>query len=556
MQPKHEFLDLGTPIPGCEMRIVDPTDGITVRPDGQGGELQVRGPMVFVRYHNSPESTLLSFVDDGWYRTGDIGIIEDDALRLCGRIKDTLIVHGVSYSISALEMQLQAAEGVVPSSLAAAPYRAPGQETESFIIFYSPSFDLNDETAPSKLQHVHRTLQDVSLKMITLPPKFIIPLPIELMEKSTLGKISRARLIDLFERGTFAQYISRTEMLLRAGRGTTPAKPSSSTERALSQMFISTLGVETVSAEDNFFELGGTSIDVIRLKRECKATFALPEIPTISFLKYPVLSALAHHIDTLRIEGNWKEDYDPIVPFHVTGHRTPLFMVHPGIGEVLIFVGLAKYFQNERPFYALRARGFEKDQPFFTSMDEMVSCYVAAVKYIQPMGPYAIAGYSYGGVIAFEMAKRFESMGDEVKFLGLINIPPDITGRLDEIDWTRGLLNLAYFLGLLSRDMADALAPSIRPLIRAKQLDIVWKKFSPARVEDLDMTLEKLSHWVDVAGALVQCGKGYQPSGSVGESAPALRWFRCIFIYYHTLISQPRWMCFMQFPFMAAKLIG
>ncbi|KIM60237.1 hypothetical protein SCLCIDRAFT_1217003 [Scleroderma citrinum Foug A] len=515
VQPKHEFLDLGTPIPGCEMRIVDPTDGTTVRLDGQGGELQVRGPMVFVRYHNSPETTLSSFVDGGWYRTGDIGIIKDGALRLCGRIKDTLIVHGVSYSISALEMQLRAAEGVVQSSLAAAPYRALGQETESFIIFYSPSFDLTDEAAPSQLQNVHRTLQDVSLKMISLSPKFIIPLPIELMERSTLGKVSRARLIDLFERGTFAQYISLTEMLLRATRGSSFTKPSSSSERALAQMFVSILGVEIVSAEDNFFELGGTSIDVIRLKRECEATFTLPEIPTISFLKYPVLAALAHHIDTLRIESNYKEDYDPIIPFHATGHRTPLIMVHPGIGEVLIYVGLAKYFRNERPFYALRARGFETDQPFFTSMNEMVSCYVAAVKRIQPMGPYAIAGYSYGGVIAFEMAKRFESMGDDVKFLGLINIPPNITDRLDEIDWTRGLLNLAYFLGLLSREMADAFAPSIRPLIRAEQLAVVWKEFSPARVDDLDMTLEKLSHWVDVAGALVQCGKGYQPSGSV-----------------------------------------
>lgn len=501
------------------MRIVDPTDGTTVRPDGLDGELQIRGPMVFVRYHNNPEATVSSFVDGGWYRTGDIGIIHDGALKLCGRIKDTLIVHGVSYSISALEMQLQTVEGIVQSSLAATPYREAGQETESFIIFYSPAFDLDEQDASSQLQNVHRIFTDISLKMITLSPKFIIPLPVELMEKSTIGKISRARLIDLFERGTLSQYISRSEALFRVARGSTSVNPSSRSERALAKIFVTILGVETVSVEDNFFELGGTSINVIKLKRECEATFALSDIPTISFLKYPVLAALAQHIDTLCTKDDAKEDYNPIVPFHVKGHKTPLFMVHPGIGEVLIYVSLAKYFQNERPFYALRARGFEKDQPFFTSMDEMVSCYVAAVKRTQPTGPYAIAGYSYGGIIAFEITKRLEAVGDEVKFLGLVNIPPDITDRLDEIDWTRGLLNLTYFLGLLSRKAADALAPSIRPLIRTEQLDIVWKELSPARVEDLDMTPEKLRHWMDVAGSLVECGRRYRPNGSVGESA-------------------------------------
>ncbi|KAH7919253.1 acetyl-CoA synthetase-like protein, partial [Leucogyrophana mollusca] len=150
-QPAHEFLDLGRPISGCEMRIVSPDDGTTLRRDGESGELQVRGPMVFVRYYNNPEATSSSFVEGGWYRTGDVGIIEKGVMRLSGRIKDTVIVHGVSYGIPELETYLQTVEGVTHSFLAAAPYRAPGQETEGFIIFYSPSFDLDGEDASSKL---------------------------------------------------------------------------------------------------------------------------------------------------------------------------------------------------------------------------------------------------------------------------------------------------------------------------------------------------------------------------------------------------------------------
>ncbi|KAG2131207.1 atromentin synthetase [Suillus cothurnatus] len=515
-EPKHEFLDLGRPIRGCEMRIVDPEDGKTVRRDGESGELQVRGPMIFVRYYNNAEATASSFVD-GWYRTGDVGIIENGVMRLSGRIKDTVIVHGVSYGIPELETHLQTVEGVTHSFLAAAPYRAPGQETEGFIIFYAPTFDLNGEDASTKLFATHRALRDICVKMITLPPQFIIPIPVNQMEKTTLGKLSRARLVSLFKQGELANHIARAEELLSEARGSSFVTPSTEAEKALAKIYagIFNLGENEMSASDNFFELGGTSIDVIRLKREGEAHFGLPEIPTIQILKHPVISSLANYINTLLSKDSTAEEYDPIVPLQLTGNKTPIFFVHPGVGEVLIFVNLAKYFQNERPFYALRARGFEPGHPFFTSMDEMVSTYAAAVKRTQPTGPYAISGYSYGGVVAFEVAKRLEAMGDEVKFVGLINIPPHIADRMHEIDWTGGMLNLSYFLGLVTKQDAADLTPTLRPLSRKEQLEVVWKLSPPERLIELQLTQEKLDHWVDIAGSLIECGKEYNPSGSV-----------------------------------------
>ncbi|KAG9315544.1 atromentin synthetase [Chiua virens] len=517
--PAYEFLELGKPISGCEMRVVDPEDGVTLRPDGQSGELQVRGPMIFVRYYNNPEATSSSFVEGGWYRTGDVGIIEDGKMRLSGRIKDTVIVHGVSYGIPELETHLQTVEGVTHSFLAASPYRAPGQETEGFVVFYAPTFDLNSEDAPAKLFATHRALRDISIKMITLPPQVIIPIPSDQMEKTTLGKLSRARLVNQFKQGGLAKHIARAEELLAVARGASFVVPSTETEKTLARIYadIFNLNVSDISASENFFELGGTSIDVIRLKRDGEAAFELPEIPTIQILKHPVVSSLAKYVDSLISKDASTEEYDPIVPLNLTGNKTPIFMVHPGVGEVLIFVNLAKYFQNERPFYAFRARGFEPGHPFFGSMDEMVSSYAAAVRRTQPHGPYAIAGYSYGGVVAFEVAKRLEAMGEEVKFTGLINIPPYIADRMHEIDWTGGMLNLSYFLGLVSKQDANDLAPSLRSLTRKEQLDIVWKLSPPERLIELQLTPEKLDHWVDIAGSLIECGKTYEPGSSVSS---------------------------------------
>jgi acyl-CoA synthetase (AMP-forming)/AMP-acid ligase II len=265
-EPAHEFLDLGRPINGCEMRVVDPADGVTLRPDGESGELQVRGPMLFVRYYNNVEATSSSFVEGGWYRTGDIGIIENGVMRLSGRIKDTLIVHGVSYGIPELETHLQTPEGVTHSFLTAAPYRAPGQETEAFIIFYSPTFDLNGADASTKLFATHRALRDISVKMITLPPQIIIPIPVDQMEKTTLGKLSRAHLLSLFKQGQLAKHIARAEELLSQARGVSYVAPSTETEKTLAKIYagIFNLADSEISASDNFFEIGGTSIDAIR----------------------------------------------------------------------------------------------------------------------------------------------------------------------------------------------------------------------------------------------------------------------------------------------------
>ncbi|KAI6156976.1 atromentin synthetase [Pisolithus tinctorius] len=515
--PAHEFLELGAPIPGCEMRIVDHEDGVTIRPDGESGELQVRGPMIFVRYYNDAEATSSCFVEGGWYRTGDIGIIENGKMRLSGRIKDTIILHGISYSIPELETHLQTVEGVTHSFLTAAPYRAPGQDTEGFVVFYSPTFSLDEEDAPAKLYATHRALRDVSVKMITLSPQQIIPIPINQMEKTTLGKVSRARLIKQFKEDQLGQHIARAEELLSFARGASFVSPCTETEKTLARIYadIFNNNISDVSASDNFFELGSTSIDVIRLKREGEAAFGLPEIPTIQILKHPVLSSLASYVDALCSKEGFQDEYDPIVPLQLTGNRTPVFMVHAGLGEVLIFVNFAKYFQNQRPFYALRARGFEPGHPFFGSVNEMVSCYAAAVKRTQPKGPYAIAGYSYGGVVAFEIAKRLEAMGDEVKFTGVIDIPPHIADRMREIDWTSSLLHMSQLLGLVTNQDAIDLNNSLRRLSRKDQFDLIWKLSPPERLIELQATLEKLGHWLDISGSLIECGKEYNPSGSV-----------------------------------------
>jgi len=121
-------------------------------------------------------------------------------------------------------------------------------------------------------------------------------------------------------------------------------------------------------------------------------------------------------------------------------------------------------------------------------------------------------------VVACEVAKHLGAIGDKVKLpAGLINIP-HIADRMHEINWTGGMLNLLYFLGLVSKQDASDLAPALWPLTHKEQLDVLWKLFLPERPPELQLTPEKPDHWADIAGSLIECGKTYEPSGSVCES--------------------------------------
>jgi thioesterase domain-containing protein len=184
---------------------------------------------------------------------------------------------------------------------------------------------------------------------------------------------------------------------------------------------------------------------------------------------------------------------------------------------VLVFVNLAKYFVNERPFYALRARGFGAGESHFGTFDEMVDTYVRAIRRAQPSGPYAVAGYSYGGAVAFEIAKRLEALGERVEFVGIFNLPPHIRARMNEINPAEGAVNLAVFLSLITKEEAPEVLRSMfeQHLGHAEQLAYLIGRASKSRLAELDLDLAKFTAWVDLAQSMVRLGRTYEPRGNV-----------------------------------------
>ncbi|KAK1177532.1 non-ribosomal peptide synthetase [Streptomyces sp. NBS 14/10] len=512
-----EFPPLGRPVRGLRIRITGGDGAVLASTDepasAEPGEVQLRGTMVSAGYFGNEEATAQAFTPDGWFRTGDLGYLDSEGrLMLVGRTKDSIIVSGVNYYSHDLEAVLDELDGVKRGQVAAFPIRPEGADSEQLAVAFVPAGDPADDTA------VYRAI--VSIRSSTVMhwgfrPQLILPVAEADLPRGNLGKIQRSRLRAAVEDGGLDAAARRSDEVSTRFLGGYVA-PEGDVETALAAIYARVLNTEKVPATASFFDLGGTSLDVLRLKLETQLEFGIDDLPMSTLLQAPTVRALAG-----RLRGGECDDgdsaYDPLVPLQVTGDGTPLFCVHPGLGEVLVFINLAKYFTGERPFYALRARGFGQGETHFGSFDEMVSTYVEAIRRVQPSGPYAVAGYSYGGAVAFEIAKRLEADGDPVDFVGVFNLPPRISGRMNEISFTDGAINLALFLELIDAADIEELTATLRPLPEPDQLAYLIDHAPKRRLTELDLTLERFTAWVDLAQSMVHLGRDYEPSGSVGQ---------------------------------------
>jgi thioesterase domain-containing protein/acyl carrier protein len=288
--------------------------------------------------------------------------------------------------------------------------------------------------------------------------------------------------------------------------------PEGRLERDLGAVFAQILRVDprTVSTTTSFFDLGGTSLDILKFTQALERRFGFKTgLPVV--LRNPTVRELASHISS----GGEQRDriYDPIVPLQVTGRKTPIFCVHPGNGEVFVLVNLAKYFLNDRPFYALRPRGFNENEEPFKTVEEMVDTYVSAILKRQPHGPYAIAGYSLGCEIAFEVAKRLEALGRSVGFLGCIDAAPRY--QVSELEFNMAT-GLAMVIDLITLPQFSELNKTLSPTRPNDEVcEYILRFASPDRMAELDLDLHKFAVWARVAHSLETMLFGHLSAGTV-----------------------------------------
>ena len=207
--------------------------------------------------------------------------------------------------------------------------------------------------------------------------------------------------------------------------------------------------------------------------------------------------------------------YDPIVPLQLHGTKTPLFCIHPGSGDILVFIALAAHFST-RPVYAIRTRGYNPNERLFTSIRETADTYAAHIRKTQPEGPYAIAGYSLGSTLAYEVGKVLEAQGQEVKFLASIDYPPHIRHYIKGLNWIDVLLHIAFFLELIDEVTMVDITPKLHGMAtRADALAYILEIGDKERATALAIDSPKLELISDIAENFRVNVETYEPVGQV-----------------------------------------
>jgi acetoacetyl-CoA synthetase len=165
-----------------------------------------------------------------------------------------------------------------------------------------------------------------------------------------------------------------------------------------------TLQTTPIYPDSNFFDLGGDSLLAVGLLLEIERQFGR-KFPITTIYDAPTITAQA---DLLESEG--EAGFCPLVLLKSGDGSKPLFIVHGIGGTVIELDALGKQIRTDSPVYAIQARGLDGAEAPIESVAEMAAFYLDAIRQVQPVGPYYLAGYSFGGLVALEMAR---SLGEK-----------------------------------------------------------------------------------------------------------------------------------------------
>ncbi|HEX6524808.1 MAG TPA: amino acid adenylation domain-containing protein, partial [Streptosporangiaceae bacterium] len=476
---------IGLPITNCRCYVLDAH--LNPVPVGVTGELHLGGAGLARGYLNRPELTAERFVLAPWgerlYKTGDLARRRPDGtIVYLGRIDNQVKIHGVRIELGEIEAAL-----LTHPAIAQAVVRVIDGELAAYV-------RLNGLVGEADVrEHLARILPGAMI-----PAHFItldtFPLnPSGKVDKKSLPPPSRDRV-------------------------TGHVEPATPTESMLAGLYATLLKAERVGATEGFFDLGGNSLTAMRLvdmiSRETGA-----DIGVTSVFLHPTPRRLGEHIDTLR-----DSDAGPVLPmiataggpgkFSTAAGAPPLFLVHAIGGTVAAYTTLSQELADTFTVYGIESPGLHGH--LAPTLTDLVTDYAQRIRNVQPAGPYALAGWSMGGVIAFETARLLEQAGAEVGSLVLLDAPFAIGA-----DWAAGAAELAgRFVADAACTTGLAVASAPDPAVAAVDEQLGWLAGQLSAGDDPAIT-RQLRRRFDVFSAHSRMIAGYQPAAP-RVHAPAL----------------------------------
>jgi amino acid adenylation domain-containing protein len=444
-------ITIGWPIDETTTVVLD--ERLRPVPDGEVGELCLGGAGLARGYLNRPELTAEKFIErEPWgrlYRTGDLARRRaDGALECLGRIDHQVKVRGFRIELGEVEANLSAHPSVREAVVVARDDDGRGEpRLVAYLVAPGPG-----SPRPSRralLDHLRRTL-----------PAYMLPSALVWLEALPLtpnGKIDRKAL------PAPDPDLDRPE--------DTAVAPADADEAAMCCLWEEVLGVRPVGATDNFFELGGTSLLATHLMARVDERLGRRFYPS-DLIRHNTVRALVAHLRSREHAG------DPGILVELrSGTGTPLFLFH-GLGGHAVAMGhLAADYPSGRPVHAFQMPGMTREREPVRTFEELAALYVAAVRRVQPNGPYVLGGYSAGGLLAFEAARQLQAAGQRVDLVAVLDeyAPGPYGNEWGNPLWVARLLGNALALA------AEAVLDALRPRRPALTPGTHWREKLPPR---------------------------------------------------------------------------
>jgi len=389
------IVPIGKPIDNIRMYIVDNEENL--QPIGVPGELLISGIGVGRGYVNRPDITAQKFVDDPWnigsrmYRSGDLARwMPDGNIEYLGRIDEQVKIRGVRIELGEIEnisLQLETVEAV------AAAVKENGVGDKSLCLYYVPTHELDAE-------ELKRYLVD-RLPRLMVPDYFIEVAKIPL---NASGKVNR-------------KLLPTPDVQVNQG---TVELPASEIEKKLAEICQKVLHVEKIGIHTNLFSVGANSLKIIliatRIRQEMNT-----DIPVSDVYTKPTIAEMAAYMQSEEVPSVSRNDHDLVLIHKGKADAPNLFLIHDISGSIDAYLELAKSLDGRFTCYGIPAEIADSQKRYGVTMETLAKTYLEKMKIVQPDGPYSLAGWSMGGVLAFEITRQLEAAGEEVNILALID---------------------------------------------------------------------------------------------------------------------------------------
>lgn len=388
------IIPVGYAIEDKEILIVG-EDGHPCQPNEEG-EIVVRSCYLSPGYWNRPDLTEQRFKPDPTqegltlFYTGDLGRMDEDGCMYhLGRKDFQVKIRGFRIELGEIEAVLMQHPAVQEAVVLV--HERPGFE-KRLVAYIVPHKNQLTPTDEDLRLFIRKRLPDYMLPSVYV---FLDVLPV-----TATGKVNRLGLPKLEDVYNLeADYIA----------------PRDDTEKKLVVIWEDLFQLHPIGVCNDFFALGGHSLLAATLITKIEELFGKRmEIAVLS--EAPTIRDLAKHLRDTSIETSFSH----VVPIK-EGNGIPLFCVHGVGGHIFPFIHLADHLDPGQSLYGLQCQSLSEDELASYTLETIASCYIDAIRTIQPEGPYLLGGFSFGGFVAYEMARQLTQQGSHVALLAIFD---------------------------------------------------------------------------------------------------------------------------------------